>query len=75
MNLRMDYQLGKLLTLKKDINLNMKDIGNRFNVENRRKFQKFLINIINGNIVLMKLEVDVVLNKGNFLRKRLSFVK
>lgn len=75
MKLRMDYQLGKLPTLKKDTNPNMKDIGNRSNAENRRKLQKFLINIINGNTVSMKLEVDAVLNKGNLSRKRPSSAK
>lgn len=66
MNLRIDYQLGKLPTWKKDIYLNIKDnLEETYNIGNRSKRQKILINIINGDMVSMKLELDPVLNTRN----------
>lgn len=66
MNLRIDYQLGKLPTWKKDISLNIKDnLEETYNIGNRSKRQKILINIINGDMVSMKLELDPVLNTRN----------
>ena len=66
MNLRIDYQLGKLPTWKKDIYLNIKDnLEETYNIGNRSKRQKILINIINRDMVSVKLELDPVLNTRN----------